>query len=159
MGPELEFLNITQAIEWSIRKTFDPDNVLRIDFIKTVHKKMFSEVWPQAGQFRKFNRIEPELRKLLVQTKCWIRNNSYEKDEIAIRFMHRLLRLQCFHGGNGSHARLMADILIDSISERRAYSWQFWIIVDREKIRAKYLKALEWADKGHMKPLIRFARD
>jgi len=122
---EFEQLNIERAIEWSISRKFVERIILTEEFVKSLHKQMFGEVWSWAGQFRKSNKnigvdwtiIGIELKKLLDDTEFWIKNRSYNPDEIAIRFKHRLVRIHCFPNGNGRHSRMMADIIIESIFE------------------------------------------
>jgi fido (protein-threonine AMPylation protein) len=61
---------------------------------------MLDTVWDWAGKFRKTDknigvdkhRIGIELRKLLDDTRYWIDNKTYEPDEIATRFHHRLVK-------------------------------------------------------------------
>ena len=60
---------------------------------------MFGEVWEWAGTFRKSNRnigvdhykIQADLRQLLGDVRYWIEDETYQPDEIAIRFHHRLV--------------------------------------------------------------------
>lgn len=97
---EFEQANIEKAIEWSLKSTPNKEKILTVTFIKGVHKKMFSEVWGWAGEFRKTNKnigvdkyqIEIELAKLMDDCKFWIENKSFSKDEIAIRFKHRIVK-------------------------------------------------------------------
>jgi len=51
-----------------------------------------------------------------------IAHASYPPDEIAVRFHHRLVAIHPFPNGNGRHARLMADLLIDRLGQPR-FSW------------------------------------
>ena len=120
---EFEQSNIEEAIEWSIKNKFSFDRILSVDFIKEVHRKMFSEVWNWAGAFRKSNRnigvdkhqIHSQLLSLMDDCKFWINNKTYSEDEIAIRFKYRLVKLHPFPNGNGRHSRLCADILLSHI--------------------------------------------
>ena len=81
---------------------------------------MLGEVWTWAGAYRTTGKnigvdpaqIRMELLSLFDDTKYWIENSTYPIDEIAIRFHHRLVAIHPFANGNGRHARLMADHLI-----------------------------------------------
>jgi len=53
---EFEQANIEQAVEWSLRSNFSCEKILTVDFIKEVHRRMFSDVWAWAGKFRKTNK-------------------------------------------------------------------------------------------------------
>ena len=96
---EFEQANIEKAVEWSLKINFSYEKILTVDFIKDVHKRMFSEVWSWAGTFRKTDKnigvdkysIEQELRKLLDDCKFWIENKTLPEDELAISFKHRLV--------------------------------------------------------------------
>jgi len=164
---ELEQLNIEKAVEWIIHSTFKPKQVLTVNFIKLVHKKMFSNVWKWAGEFRKSEKnigvdwikISIELKYLLDDIKYWIENKTHSPDEIAIRFKHRLVNIHCFPNGNGRHSRIMADIIIESIFNKEEFTWNNSNMVKADKIRSKYISAIREADNGDIKPLIKFARD
>lgn len=163
---EFEQLNIQKAIEWTLRKKFKKEKILTEDFIKDLHKRMFGDVWRWAGTFRNSNKnigidrfqIGVEFRKLLDDTKYWIEYQTYEPDEIAIRFKHRIVSIHCFANGNGRHSRLMADILIEHIFSLPVYSWGSSNLVKADKIRATYLAGIRQADIGNMKLLIAFSR-
>ena len=50
---ELEQLNIQSAMTWLIRNPQKHDSLLREKFIKSLHKRMFGDVWNWAGNFRR----------------------------------------------------------------------------------------------------------
>lgn len=163
---EFEQLNIEKAIKWVINIKLDDSQILNEKFIRTVHHRMYSEVWNWAGQFRKSEKnigvpwtsIALELKKLIDDTKFWIEENIFEPDEIAIRFKHRLVSIHCFPNGNGRHSRLMADILIEAISHNQPFSWHFSNMIKPDQTRKLYIKALQEADRGDIQPLVLFAR-
>lgn len=164
---EFEQLNIEKAIEWSIRSKFVKKIILTEGFVKSLHKQMFSEVWSWAGQFRKSNKnigvdgtiIGIELKKLLDDAEFWIKNSSYNPDEIAIRFKHRLVKIHCFPNGNGRHSRMMADIIIESIFEKDVFDWRYSSMVRADATREEYISAIKKADGGNIEPLLDFARN
>ena len=164
---EHEQRNIEKAIEWTIHNKFTAKQILTEQFIKDLHRKMFSDVWEWAGSFRRSEKnigvpwlkIEIELRLLLDDTKYWIENNIYPADEIAIRFKHRLVNIHCFPNGNGRHSRIIADIIIESIFEREIFTWHHSNMVKAGEVRSKYIQAIREGDKGNIKPLIEFARN
>lgn len=164
---ELEKLNIEKAIEWTINTKFKKEKILTEDFIKTLHAKMFGEVWAWAGHFRKSNKnigvdwpiIGIELKILLDDAGYWIRKESYNPDEIAIRFKHRLVKIHCFPNGNGRHSRMMADVIIDSIFERQVFDWRYSSMLHADATREEYINAIKKADNGDIGPLLDFARN
>ena len=163
---QLEQLNIEKAIEWTIHRHFIDDQILTEEFIKKLHWRMMGDVWDWGGTFRRSNknlgvewtRIYIELRKLIDDTKFWIRNKTYSPDEIAIRFKHKLVKIHCFPNGNGRHSRLMADILIEKVFNRELFTWKRSDMVKHDEVRREYILAIKKAYQGDLSPLIHFAR-
>ena len=165
---EFEQKNIEQAIQWTIGRKIKVEKLLSEQFIKSLHKRMYSDVWNWAGQFRKSEKnigvksfqISTDLRVLLDDTKYWIENKSYSPDEIAIRFKHRIVSIHCFPNGNGRHSRLMADLIAEKIFKNKVFTWgQADLFASKEiDVRTNYLAALKKADNGNFTDLIRFGR-
>lgn len=163
---EFEQLNIEKAVEWTIYTKFKPANILTEKFIKSLHKRMYGDVWKWAGEFRQTEKnigipciqIGIELKKLLNDTTYWIENKIFSAEEISIRFKHRLVSIHCFPNGNGRHSRMMADIIIESIFDKEIFSWQQSNMVKADDNRKAYIDALKKADHGNIEPLIKFAR-
>ena len=108
--------NINEALQWlEVRRKSD---ILTEKFIKTLHQKMFGKVWRWAGKFRRSGKnigvdwvqIPIYLHTLLQDVRYWIDQKTYEPDEIAVRFHHKLVWIHLFPNGNGRHARLMTDV-------------------------------------------------
>ena len=74
------------------------------------------------------------VRQLLDDTKAWIEHKSYARDEIAVRFHHRLVQIHPFANGNGRHARLMADLLVIELGAER-FSWGRTNLQDANDVR------------------------
>ena len=163
---EFEQANIEKAIEWSLKRKYSYEKILTVEFIKELHKRMFSDVWKWAGKYRNTNKnigvdkyvIEQELRVLLDDCKFWIENRTFPEDEIAIRFKHRLVKIHLFPNGNGRHSRLCADILVSQAFNKPIFTWGGNNITDKGETRTRYLNAIYEADKGNIKPLLDFAR-
>jgi Fic-DOC domain mobile mystery protein B len=163
---EFEQANIQEAIEWTLKNKFTKDEILTEDFVLLVHKKMFYEVWEWAGSKRKTNKnigvdkfqISTELKILVEDCTYWVDNKTFSSDEIAIRFSHRLVKIHVFPNGNGRHSRLMADILISNLFDKPVFTWGRTDLSKGGGVRKKYLEAIYNADKGHLQPLIDFAR-
>lgn len=92
-------------------------------FLRELHHRMFGQTWAWAGNFRQTDKsigvdwlqIPVQLRHLLDDVKAQIEHASYLPDEIALRFHHRLVWIHPFANGNGCHARLTADFLIQKL--------------------------------------------
>ena len=110
---EAEQENIYRAQNWALATRRE---LLTEKFVKDLHGRMLGDVWRWAGKFRTGERnigiphyeISMALRQLLDDAKTWIKYGSYPRDEIAVRFHHRLVQIHPFPNGNGRHARLMA---------------------------------------------------
>ena len=163
---EFEQQNIEQAVEWTMKRSLKPGTILTEDFVTKLHKRMYGGVWAWAGEFRKTNKnigidkwqIPTELRYLLDDTKYWIENKTYQPDEIAIRFKHRIVTIHCFPNGNGRHSRLMADIIAEKVFKQPVFTWGAANLVKGGDARAAYLAAIKTADIGNIEPLIKFER-
>ena len=163
---EFEQQNIEDAVEWTLTRKFKLENILQESFILDVHKQMFGSVWKWAGSYRTSNKnlgvdkyqIPFELRNLLDDCEYWIEHNTYESDELAIRFKHRLVSIYPFTNGNGRHSRLCADVLINHGMGGSIFTWGRANITKKGEARKKYLYALQQADHGNYIPLIEFSR-
>jgi Fic-DOC domain mobile mystery protein B len=159
---EAEQANILEAGAWAFtRKRL----VLDEQFLKNLHKRMFGNVWRWAGQYRRTGknvgvdayRIPLELRQLVDDCRFWVDHNTYEADEIAALFHHRLVWVHPYPNGNGRHARLATDLLLVSLGRER-FSWGSANLVDPGKVRELYIAALREADKHNIHPLLEFVR-
>lgn len=82
---------------------------------------------------------------------------AYPPAEIGARFHHRLVSIHPFANGNGRHARLMADLLMENMGEK-PLTWGRTNLASAGEARARYIAALQAADRGDLKPLIAFAK-
>ncbi len=165
---EFEQKNIEEAVLWTVGTKIKVDKLLSEEFIKSLHKRMYGEVWKWAGKFRQSEKnigitswkISTELNVLLEDAKFWIEHETYSEDEIAIRFKHRIVSIHCFPNGNGRHSRLMADLIAEKIFDRKIFSWgQLNSKLSNEtEARSSYLAALKKADNGDFTDLLKFAR-
>lgn len=159
---EAEQRTIADADLWAFRRRRD---ILDQAFLLLLHKRMFGAVWKWAGSIRRSERnigVDPpliavELRKLLDDAAYWIDHKTYDQDEIAVRYHHRLVHIHPFANGNGRHARLAADLLAARL-ERPRFSWGSGDIAEPFSTRAAYIAALKAADAHDIAPLLRFAR-
>jgi Fic-DOC domain mobile mystery protein B len=163
---EMEQNNIEEAQLWLLGRKLNYNQIITPEFITNLHKRMYGNVWNWAGEFRKtdknlgipFYQIPAELKQLLDDTKFWIENNTYDSDEIAIRFKHRIVSIHCFANGNGRHSRIMADIIIEKVYKQKIFSWGMSDLSKENDIRTNYLKAIKLADRHDYSELLKFAR-
>lgn len=93
--------------------------------------------------------------------KFWLTNKTYSIDEIATRFHHRLVQIHVFANGNGRHARLMTDLLLERNGQER-FTWgektNASPLETETERRKEYIKALQAADKNDYELLLLFVR-
>jgi Fic-DOC domain mobile mystery protein B len=147
------------------RRRVSLERMLSEDFIRTLHKRMFGDVWERAGTFRTTERnigvwafrIGVELAGLLSDIRYWIEHETFPANEIATRFHHRLVAIHPFPNGNGRHARQAADFLIERLGGER-FSWGGGSLGDIGELRGRYVATLRAADNHDIAPLMEFAR-
>ncbi|TAT69931.1 mobile mystery protein B [Rhizobium ruizarguesonis] len=163
---EAEQENIVEGAAWARgRRRITLARMLSEDFMRTLHRRMFDGVWEWAGTFRTTERnigvqayrIGVELASLLGDVGYWVEHEAFPSDEIAVRFHHRLVAIHPFPNGNGRHARLAADLLIERLGAER-FSWGGETLADVGELRTRYIVALRAADKHDIAPLLEFAR-
>ena len=158
--------NILAGAAWArSRRRRKIEDLLSVEFALALHKRMFGEVWTWAGSYRTTARnigidayrIAMELAALFGDVRYWVEHGTYEPDEIAVRMHHRLVAIHPFPNGNGRHARLMADLLIERLGGE-PFSWGGGSLADVGELRARYVAALRAADNHDIGPLMAFAR-
>jgi Fic-DOC domain mobile mystery protein B len=163
---QAEEANIAKGFAWAGGRHLEPENILKIDFVRTLHKQMFGDVWSWAGDFRtrdvnignvQAHRIPVDLPAMLDDVKYWADHRTFAPDEIAVRLHHRLVEIHPFPNGNGRHARLMADLLIQQLGGQ-PFSWGSGSLKTVGELRKRYVEALKTADNHDIQRLIEFAR-
>ncbi|MFA9190576.1 mobile mystery protein B [Flavobacterium sp. FZUC8N2.13] len=163
---EFEQLNIEKAIQWTLGKKLKAEQLFTEKFIRDLHKRMYGEVWKWAGDFRKSEKnigiksylIPTQLKQLLDDALFWVQNNTYEPEELAIQFKHRLVSIHCFANGNGRHSRLIADLIMEKLYNNKFFSWGSANLVKATETRNNYIQAVRKADNHDIQPLIAFAK-
>lgn len=157
--------NIADAIVWLRGLAIDEEGVLHEPFLHQLHRRMFGDVWRWAGAYRTTARnlgvdpwlITEHVAALLGDARYWVANAVYLPDEIGVRFHHRLVAIHPFPNGNGRHARLAADLLVQTLG-RLPFSWGISRAHDPKTVRQTYISSLRRADAGDIGPLLAFAR-
>jgi len=160
-----EEANIVDGAAWGRRRRGGAEAILNEDFSKGLHKQMFGDVWRWAGTYRQNelnigiapHLVPAEMPVMFDNVRFWVANNTYPPDEIAIRLHHRLTQIHGFPNGNGRHARMMADLLIEKLGGK-LFTWGSGSIHDTGTLRTTYIAALKAADNHDFGPLLAFAR-
>lgn len=159
---ELEQQNILAADAWVFGRKRNPVNE---PFARSLHRRMFGDVWRWAGRYRASNKnigvardqIQPRLYETLDNVRYWIEHGAFPADEIAVRFHHALVFIHPFPNGNGRWSRLMADVLAVRREQPR-FTWGGSSLRTADDTRRAYIEALKAADNHDLTLLIAFAR-
>ena len=160
---EAEQENIAEADRWAFsRKRGD---VVDVDFLMALHRRMLRQVWRWAGAQRTTelnigvpsHRIAVDLQTLVGDVRYRIDHQAFPPDEIAVRLHHRLVAIHPFPNRNGRHARLAADLLIKQLGGQR-FRWGRANLMEAAQTRKAYVRALQAADAHDIAPLLAFAR-
>jgi Fic-DOC domain mobile mystery protein B len=161
---ELEQVNIIAGLSW-LERLRRPD-VLSDAFAFQLHKRLFGGVWAWAGKLRQTERnigIDPlhiavQLRACVDDARFWFEHETYSPIEAALRLHHRLTVIHPFPNGNGRHARIMADALLEKTYGAPSIDWAGGEnLQNNSERRTKYINALRAADHGEFGLLFAFA--
>ena len=122
-------------------------------YLRQLHQAMFDRVWKWAGRYRTLEAnigIEPTListavRELVGNTRAWVEFSTFDPDDVAVRFHHRIVQIHPFVNGNGRHGRIAADLLVRALG-REAFTWGRDLNVSTAELRARYQAALRRTD-------------
>jgi Fic-DOC domain mobile mystery protein B len=166
---EWERKNILEATEWAFSpRVMKNRNPLDEIYLRELHRRMFNQTWKWAGKYRTrdvsigcaFHEIYQRIGATLENAQFWIQNKTFGLDEIAVRFHHRLVgQIHAFPNGNGRHARLLADVLVEKQGATR-FTWGQTSLLAVGPTRNAYLGALHALDENdnNVQPLLTFAR-
>lgn len=160
---QLEAMNIAKAASWLARNKRIRTDLLAIENLQLVHRKMFGDVWKWAGKFRSTQknigveswRVTSELRNLKDDVAIWREYGTYPLLEIIARIHHRLVWIHPFANGNGRFGRIITDLCSEQFGLSRP-TWGFQASRSTKELRADYLSALRQADGGDTAPLVNF---
>lgn len=159
---EAEQVNIRTALQWANSPRRD---VLDREFLCELHRRMFEDVWEWAGRYRTTDRnigvdpyrIAADVQQAIDDARYWVEHATYQPDEIAVRFSHRLVAVHPFANGNGRSSRLAGDLLAQQLG-RPPFSWGRGSLTSASETRARYITSLHAADNHDIGPLLAFAR-
>jgi len=160
---EFEAQNIQRADQWArgnarLRREFPS-----VGTLLELHKQMLGDTWKWAGRHRSKNfnigiewtQISEQVGALCGDARHWVEQN-WQWREIGVRFHHRLVWIHPFVNGNGRHARLAADLLLEFHGQPRL-GWDGGSLVEQSERRTEYIAALREADAGSFDRLVRFS--
>jgi len=159
---EAEQANILAGRQWAYRSRI---NLIDEAYLRRLHQRMFGDVWTWAGRYRTIDvnigGIKPyevpiKLREFLDTVRFWTEHDTYRPEEIAARYHHGLVQIHPFTNGNGRHTRLAADLMCRQ-QQLPAFTWGSSSLESNSDMRARYIAALQAADKHDIAPLLEFA--
>ncbi len=160
---ELEQANIQTGLRWLSRSR--RKDILTDDFLRTLHDRLFGEVWNWAGTYRRTEKnigIDPidigvQLHSLVDDARYWAEHGTYPPLEAAARFHHRMVQIHPFPNGNGRHGRIATDLYLERFFGHEPIEWThgFDLQTDNER-RTAYIAALKEADRDQYELLFEF---
>jgi Fic-DOC domain mobile mystery protein B len=165
----LEAANIAECEKWAqTSRLFTLPEFLATTRMERVHREMFDEVWLWAGEIRTHelenafaspaHRVRTDLEVLWGDARYWLEQQSFAPDELAVRLHHRLVKVHPFANGNGRHARLVVDFLLERHFGLERLRWGGMSLGEEGFGRATYISALQRADQNDYQPLLEFCR-
>lgn len=160
---ELEQANIATGLRWLTRMR--RKDILTDDFAVELHRRLFGDVWAWAGKFRKTGKnigVDPvqigvQLHGAMEDAQYWADHGTYQPVEAAARLHYRLVFVHPFSNGNGRHARIMADVVLEKIYDVDPIDWTAGSDLQKmNERRDAYIKALKAADNFDFAPLLAF---
>lgn len=161
---EVEQANITSGLLW-LSRTRRKD-ILTHGFAIELHRRLFGEVWNWAGTFRTTGKnigVDPaqigvRLRAALDDALYWLDRGTYAPIEAAVRLHHKVVFIHPFSNGNGRHARILADAMLEKLYGVDPIDWTAGAdLMKMNERRAAYILALQAADRHDLGPLLAFA--
>jgi Fic-DOC domain mobile mystery protein B len=157
---EVERDNLLRGSRWAHSQNRALDAILDDDFIRTLHRQCFGDVWSWAGTYRKrattigvdWRHVTTAVRDLVNDARIWFGESGTPsmRDDIA-RLHHRFVAIHPFPNGNGRTARLFADVVAVALGHTIP-DWSS----HSPTARSDYLASLRLADRGELEPLIDF---
>lgn len=154
---ELEAANILQGQMWVSRlNNLTIESIFHRDFVISLHKALFGDVWEWAGTFRlrELNigvdplKISTDLHDFLEDAKCWIEFKHFDHLELSARIQHRLVQIHPFANGNGRHSRVFTDVVRVCLLSEKPMKWANVKLEEMTAERSAYISALRKADAG-----------
>jgi Fic-DOC domain mobile mystery protein B len=140
-------------------------DILTDGFAIELHRRLFGEVWNWAGTFRTTGKnigVDPmqigvQLRAALDDAVYWMDHGTYAPVEAAVRLHHRVVFIHPFANGNGRHARILADAMLEKLYGVDPINWTAGAdLLKMNERRAAYISALKAADRHDIGPLLTF---
>ena len=161
---KLEILNIAKCELWL--KDQQLDDILSIQFVKLLHKKMFEDVWDWAGIFRTSEKsigqvhpsqIQEQLLALLREADYWFQNEIYSPLVFAARLHVRFEQIHPFPNGNGRHGRILTNLYLQHVFKHPPIKWlDLTRYKNSEELRKNYIASLRAADDYDFEPILEF---
>ena len=135
------------------------------EWLSTLHKEMFGNVWTWAGKFRhvelsigiKAYQVPTAVKELANDIKFWEEHKTFDIYETAARIHHKAVQIHPFQNGNGRWSRMLANIYLRQ-NGSMPVKWQEDLLSKENPKRDEYIKALKEADNGDYKKLIEMHR-
>ena len=94
-----------------------------------------------------WSQLTEEVKNLCDNINYQIEHAIIPFDEIALRFHHKLVWIHPFVNGNGRHARLIADLLVQQLGNAPFHWGDYQDLIEQTSLRKRYIEALQEADR------------
>ncbi len=167
-----EALNLADAVNWyaNRKKRLSTHDVLTEKWVRQLHKKMYSEMWEWAGEFRRtekniglpdWTKIPVELKQALDNAReqhTHLESWKLTHQEIAIQLSHKVVWIHPFPNGNGRWSRELANAYLLA-NKQPIFTWGINTYPNPVNRRKAYVKALKEADSStDLAKLLTFAK-
>lgn len=154
---EVEAENILNAATKYFSRKRHPSQWFTEQGLRSIHREMFNHVWDWAGVYYKgplrnigvkYFQIPLQVHELCKDVHYWLA----EKSNLTVlqqsaRIHFRLAQIHPFHNGNGRHARLVADLYLESLRGEIPH-WPEKNLLANSNTRKEYIESLRKADRG-----------
>jgi fido (protein-threonine AMPylation protein) len=133
-------------------------HLLYPDGLKTLHSRIYSELWGWGGVIRKSTRhsLGRGLERLRVRLHEELSGGAADLSLVAVEALYTIEAAQPFYGGNWQIARLVADLLLIH-HHQRPLPWAGRLILSDSKVQRVYYQAMSEAANGSFESLYDFA--
>ncbi len=162
---DAEGLNIINATDWIAKGRID--DLFTVQFYRTLHTKMYDEVWAWAGALRSQTGevTQPGSRPEVVGQDLGRVAMEFHREWEALnghnhllpfvsRYHYALVLVHPFNNGNGRWSRLAVDAVIHRLADQPPLTWATDTLVVDSAERKVYIATLQAADAGDFQPLL-----
>lgn len=157
---QAEQMNINEGLLWLSEQ--NSKEYVSEAFFKTLHKRLFGQVWRWAGDYRHSNKnigidhwkVPRSMKTFIENVNYWLENETYpDWAEFLAQFHHKLVYIHPFPNGNGRFSRILTNHIC-KMNHKPLPHWHSHL--EPKTRRALYIDALREADQKKFDALVSF---